>query len=179
MTVRLLSGTLVLLMLVACASRPPAPVPVEPEAQGRVSGELLLDPAAPAAAPAVDEVHESPIQLAGNPNPHYPAQLVAARLAPVAVAVRVVVDAEGKVARVEALNPETDSADPAFFAAVRDALLQWRFEPFRVIQWLPGPDHNGDGEPDGEVAGDMQTRPFRFDMRFRFEVIDGVARVSM
>lgn len=174
------SGLLALLavLLAACAGAP-APPP-EDSASGRVSGELLLDPATPVAGPAVDEVHETPVQLAGNAPPEYPQDLVRLRLPPRSVAVRIFVDRAGKVARVDPL-PAAESpqaGDEPFVAAVRAALQRWRFEPFRVIQWGPGPDHDGDGESDGEVVIGDETRPFRFDMRFRFEVVDGVARVS-
>ena len=161
-------------LLAACASRPPAPA--APPASGRVSGELLIDASTPVAQPAPDEVHEPPMQRADNPLPAYPAELVDARFPPQAVSVRIVVDREGRVARVDPLGEP--APDARFLDAMRQAVLQWRFEPFRVIEWADGPDADGDGEPDGQQVVGEQTRPFRFDMRFRFEVVDGVARVS-
>jgi hypothetical protein len=172
--VRSLIGVAALALLAACAGRPPAPA--EPPASGRVSGELLIDATTPVAEPAPDEVHEPPVQRADNPLPAYPPGLVDARLPPQAVSVRIVVDREGRVARVDPLGEA--APDARFLDAVRQAVLQWRFEPFRVIEWADGPDADGDGEPDGQQVVGEQTRPFRFDMRFRFEVVDGVARVS-
>ncbi|MBK8068783.1 MAG: hypothetical protein IPK27_14495 [Rhodanobacteraceae bacterium] len=164
-----------LAMLAACASQPP--VPPEPAASGRVSGELILDPGTLVAEPEPDEVHEPPMQRAGNLSPVYPAELIAARLPPQSVSVRIVVDREGRVARVDPLEG-AGTPDARFLAAVREAVMRWRFEPFRVIEWADGPDADGNGEPDGQQVVGEQTRPFRFDMRFRFEVVDGVARVS-
>lgn len=170
-------ASLLLAFALAGCATPRPPAPPEPAPRGQVSGEVLVDPAAPAAQPAVDEVHEAPVQHAGNPPPEYPPALLRAGLPPQEVRVRVVVDAQGRVARVDALDDTRPPAD-AFLAAVRAALAHWRFEPFVVIQWGPGPDRDGDGEPEGEQVVGQQARPFRFDMRFRFEVVDGVARVS-
>lgn len=164
-----------LALLAACASQPPAPP--APAASGRVSGELLLAADTPVAQPEPDEVHEPPVQRADNPLPAYPPDLVDARLPPQSVSVRIVVDREGRVARVDPLE-SAGTPDARFLAAVREAVLQWRFEPFLVIEWGDGPDADGDGEPDGQQVVGEQTRPFRFDMRFHFEVVDGVARVS-
>jgi hypothetical protein len=175
---RLAGLSLAVALLSACASVPPPAAPPEPSA--RVSGEVLLDPATPVAEAPEREVFETPQQLAGNPLPEYPAALLGAGLPPQSVSARIVVDGSGRVARVEALPLSTGDtqADPAFFDAVHSALLRWRFEPFRVIRWAQGPDLDGDGESDSETMAGEETRPFRFDMRFHFEVIDGVARVS-
>lgn len=151
-----------------------------PRNSGHVSGEVLLDPAAPAAEASEREVFETPRQLAGNAMPEYPSELVQSGLSAQNVAVRIVVDGKGQVARVEPL-PATDNdtaVDPRFLQAVRSAVMGWRFEPFQVIHWVAGPDLDGDGEPDSETVGSEENRPFRFDMRFRFEVVDGQARVS-
>jgi hypothetical protein len=143
-----------------------------------VSGELLVDPATPADEPEVDEVHEPPMQRAGNEMPHYPADWIAAHLPAQSVSVRIVVDREGKVARVEPIAPLLVGAHAdAFQAATTSAVQAWSFEPFRVIHWVDGPDKNGDGIADSQEVGSMEARPFRFDMRFHFELVDGVPRV--
>lgn len=171
---------LLVFVLASCAHQkvaPPAEVPLN---SGRVSGEVLLDPAAPATEASEREVFETPRQHAGNAMPEYPTELMQSGLPAQAVAVRIVVDGKGQVARVEPLPAAAGDAvaDPRFLHAVRLAVMGWRFEPFQVIHWVPGPDLDGDGEADSETVGSEENRPFRFDMRFRFEVLDGKAKVS-
>ena len=171
--------TLTLLLLGACSSVPPQVAPA-PTSEARVVGEVLLDPAAPPTEAPEREVFEAPEQLPGNAMPIYPAALLTAGLAPHTVSVRIVVNADGSVARVMPL-PDSDDQVPGyqpFFDAVHAAVMQWRFEPFRVVHWAEGPDLDGDGEGDSESVVGEETRPFRFDMRFRFEVVDGKAQVS-
>lgn len=166
-------------LLAACRS--PAPIPQPPAEDthsGRVSGELIVDPAAPASEPEPSEVYEPPTQRSGNVMPAYPADWVQAGLPARTVTVRIVVGRDGQVSKVLPQGDETaDAAELAMRAAVERAVLAWRFEPFRVVQWTDGPDRDGDGLPDSQVAGPAVARPFRFDMRFRFEIVDGKPQV--
>jgi hypothetical protein len=172
---------LALLCLSAGCAHQGLPPTVETAAgSGRVLGDLLLDPAAAVAEPGEREVFEAPRQLAGNAMPKYPPELIQARMPPQSVVARIIVDRTGQVARVEPLPAveAASEADPRFLDAVRTAVMGWRFEPFQVIRWVQGPDLDGDGDADSETVGSVESRPFRFDMRFRFEVVDGKAEVS-
>lgn len=165
------------LLVAACRSPAPAP-PLEETHSGRVSGELVVDPAAPTSEPEPSEVYEPPMQRPGNLMPAYPVDWVQAELPARTVTVRIVVGRDGQVSKVLPQDGETsDPAELAMRAAVERAVLGWRFEPFRVVQWTDGPDQDGDGLPDSQVAGPAEARPFRFDMRFRFEIVDGQPQV--
>jgi hypothetical protein len=171
----------VLLCLSAGCAHQGLPPTVETAAgSGRVFSDVLLDPAAAATEPGEREVFEAPRQLAGNAMPKYPPELIQAKMPPQSVVARIIVDRTGQVVRVESL-PAVEGAgeaDSRFLDAVRTAVMGWRFEPFQVIRWVQGPDLDGDGDSDSETVGSVESRPFRFDMRFRFEVVDGKAEVS-
>ena len=47
-----------------------------------------------------------------------------------------------------------------------------------MIRWRELPDQDGDGLADGEEMVANRALPFRFDMRYRFEVVEGKASVS-
>lgn len=144
----------------------------------RVAGEVLVDPAQLPVYSERDEAEE-PQALVAPAVPLYPAELIAARLPPIAVTVRIVVNPEGRVAEVEALAAEPALAEaPAFVEAIRTAAAQWRYRPYRVIRWRELPDQDGDGLADGEEMVANRALPFRFDMRYRFEVVEGKASVS-
>jgi hypothetical protein len=99
-----------------------------------------------------------------HPAPVYPPALLASCPPPVTMRALLVVGTDGKVDDVR-VTPVPGAA-PAFAAAVRDAALQWRFEPLQIGHWAA--DARGDSHP-----VDVVTKPFSLPYEFRFACRDG------
>ncbi|TCI09192.1 hypothetical protein EZM97_22115 [Dyella soli] len=100
-----------------------------------------------------------------RPAPVYPPELVAARLPPQSLEALLVVDTQGKVREVRIVD-ENDARQRLFARAVREAVLQWTFEPLRASRWaadVNGTPHDVDSE----------AQPFRARYVFRFEWTQG------
>lgn len=169
--------TLSLLLLNACATVPaPTRAPAAPTATGHVDAAVLQAPAADRYAAADGVSYEQPAAFPDNALPDYPPALLAQRLPPQRVAVRIVVDAAGRVVAANRLDAQEQ--DPAFFQAVSDAVMQWRFFPLVEIRR---------GEPASLSIGDVTTRysgqpkalPFHQDYAFRFVQQDGQPSVGL
>ncbi len=113
--------------------------------------------------------HTFGAQPIDNPPPVYPPELVSANLA-ATIHAKVIVDGEGKVTDVRDLDTMGGEHHAAFFAAVRDAVLRWRYTPMTVVQ-----DHE---DAKGNFNTTRTTAPFSLDYAFRFELKDGVPSVS-
>ncbi|HET7269376.1 MAG TPA: energy transducer TonB [Oleiagrimonas sp.] len=88
--------------------------------------------------------------------PVYPPSLVHAGAEPVTVIVRVAIDREGNVTGIQPVIMDKSGVDHArFVAAVRNAVSQWRFYPYRVQTH----------EPDGVVS----QAPMPVTLRYAFE----------
>lgn len=104
--------------------------------------------------------------------PLYPAAMRSACPALEEIDVAVYVDSDGKVSDV--LGVVIDMALPpwdTFFAAVRPAVLQWRFEPLLVAHWAA--DAAGNAH-----AVDGKAYRFTREYSFRFACHDGRTSVS-
>lgn len=102
-----------------------------------------------------------------HPAPAYPAALLDRRLPPQEVEATLVVNEAGKVVEVRiADEAQADASARVFDQAVREATMQWTFEPLRFSQWAA--DANGNSH---EVSS--ETRPFSLDYVFRFAWKDG------
>lgn len=169
-------------LLGACATRPPpvadppraARVEVEWLAPG-VEGSMQLSPGQGVRGGAAEQD-----SLAV---PDYPAQRLADRLGPVRIAAHVVIDTAGRVARAT-LQPESGPDCDAgcqldFERAVEVALPAWRFEPLELLDWIDGPDEDGDGEPDSVQRGVVEVRPYSLRLRIDFVQVDGRPRVEL
>lgn len=104
--------------------------------------------------------------------PVYPPAMLASCPAQEDIEVVVRVDTTGKVGAVygyaiDAFPPPWET----FFAAVRPALMQWRFEPLRVGHWAADAEGNAH-------AVDGAARPFEAMYRFRFVCHAGATSVS-
>lgn len=117
------------LLVAGCSSPQPVKVPLEAQTRfGKLAppasiGRYQLQPGQVAVPPA----------LRKHVPPTYPPQLVRADAAPVTVTVRIVIGRQGNVTGIEPANK--DQADPRharFVAAVKRAVSQWRFYPYRV-----------------------------------------------
>ena len=140
--------------------------------------------AAPARAPTAKsaDMVEVPLPLGETYNggeplsrvmPIYPATMVKACPAQQEIDAVVYVDANGTVSNV--IGAVIDMALPpweTFFAAVRPAMLQWRFEPLRVERWV------------ADAAGNthaVDSKAHRFARRYTFDFTckGGVTHVAV
>lgn len=176
-TVALLAASL----LAACGA-PTRPDLEDPRA-GRV-GVTELDAAVPAEMRLVlaeNESFQPPLPDFDNALPDYPADLLALRLPPRSVCLRLSIDESGAVTEAEPIDQSPDCTvgmdiESAFHAAAAQAAMSWRFEPaFRCI--FP------DGTPPDSACGFDGTlevpQSVSLMYRFVFEQIDGQGRVGI
>lgn len=150
---------LLLLMVCACAGRKPLAPAMRAQgwqAEGQVRQSVEESPQ-DGRYPIVGVRFEPLVADAENASPSYPEHLLSARLPPVTVTVRVIVDSEGAVSHV---LPEMadDSVPQAFIDAVVDAVQRWRFSP--LIRWQDGK---------------AEALPWSEKMTFEFRQINGRA----
>ncbi len=165
----------------ACSA--PTRAPLEDPREGQV-GFAEVDSAVPTEARLVladNESFQPPLPDTGNAAPEYPADLLARRLPPQAVCVRLSIDEHGAVVDTAPVDQGPDCAvgmdmESAFYAAAVDAAMRWRFEPaFRCVF------------PEGSVpdmgcgfAGTQEVpQAVSLVYRFVFEQVDGEGRVRI
>ena len=161
----------------ACAAKKPAEL-ADPDRLGDV-GVLAID-AAPgnSYAVAADENYLYPAPWDDNLPPAYPEGLLAQRLPPARVKVRMIVDEGGRVRETTLLDAPGRN-DPAFFAAVQAALGRWTFMP--LIRLKAARDKTTTLEFHGtrrQFSGDATALPFHQDYEFTFTQRDGIGFVS-
>ncbi|MDR0182769.1 hypothetical protein [Lysobacter arvi] len=120
-------------LLAGCAMQPPVDT-VESAHAGQVGMNEIsaLIPQPSRVELAENESFLMPLEDDANPMPAYPAPWLSKRLPPQAVCVRVGVDRDGSVlSSAPAIAPPNcpEPADPVFFATVREAVTQWRYDP--------------------------------------------------
>lgn len=124
---------LIACMVAACASKSPRELAHDDApADGSVCAEPIAAPtdARYQAMPGVDFAHGTANE--GNALPVYPVELLASRLPPVQVVVRLVVDADGVVDQASVIdNP---GGHQAFADATLSAVRGWTFLPLRRIE---------------------------------------------
>jgi hypothetical protein len=163
--------------LAGCAA-PPARFVLPPSPVGDV-GIIPIEACETDRYPVVsDETYEYPAPWDDNLPPAYPESLLARRLDPVRIQVRMIVDEGGRVTQVGLLEPASD-VDAAFFSEVQRALGSWTFLP--LIRRKPVPNqtttlrYHGTSRQYGGVAVAL---PFHQDYEFWFTQRDGVGYVS-
>lgn len=167
----LLLAALLVSGLAGCATVPAPPPP--PPNEGSASYHRVYD-----AHEAHYQLTPGAVASGGKPServsPIYPPSQLAPCPPSVDVQAQVIVDTTGKASEVRrypaAASTETP-APPAFFDAVRAAVLQWRFEPLQISRWAV----DADG---GEHKIDSEAKPFSLLYAFRFECRSGKATVS-
>lgn len=130
---------------------------------------------------AQNESFQPPLPDAGNAPPDYPEALLAQRLPPQTVCVRLSIDESGTVFDAAPVDQGPDctmgmTVESAFFEAAAHATRQWRFEPaFRCV--FP------EGSPPDSACGFEGTQeipqPVSLTFRFVFEQIDGEGQVKV
>jgi TonB family protein len=110
--------------------------------------------------------------------PEYPGGLLAQRLPPTRVKVRLIVDEGGSVQHATLLD-DGHQNDPAFFAAVQSAVNAWAFTP--LIRRKPVRDVTTTLTYHGltrQFAGVATALPFHQDYEFTFTQRDGIGFVT-
>jgi hypothetical protein len=163
---------LALLPLAACRHAPDRP----PETRdGAVQVRQLPAQADDRYERTEDVAYETPAALADNPMPEYPPALLAERLPERSTRVRLIVDAEGRVAEIRPLDATADTAADSFAASVRAACAQWRFSPLVERTRVPVETTDADGTVWTEYRERRRGLPFHLDYAFRFAQVDGKA----
>lgn len=158
-----------LLGLTGCATAPSVPPPPPPV--GDASWRIVAPPGTTRYQLAMGEVSSgaTPFQRV---TPVYPAAVLLRCPPPREVSALLVVGERGRVEEVRVADEALADADQrAFIAAVRDAALQWEFNPLTINRWAADADGNTH-----VVSSD--TRPFSLTYVFRFACHGGRSQVS-
>lgn len=181
MTCRITWALALTLALTACTT--PTRAPPEDPREGQASF-AEVDSAVPTQTRLVlsaNESYQPPLPDAENAAPQYPPNLLAQRLPPQAVCVRLSIDEHGAVTNTTPVDQGPDcnvgmDVESAFYAAAAEAVMHWRFEPaFRCV--FPE-----DRTPDMACGFDgTQEVPQAVSLvyRFVFEQVDGKGQVRI
>lgn len=176
------AAALVCLLFAAGCSGRRSPDPPEPEAppRGAATFDFMYNGSSVDTAPPEDQELRPPVIAEELALPAYPAQALSGGAGPSTVAVRILVDTEGRVAEV-ANSPRLPSTPgpfaPDFRRAVEDVLAEWRFWPACWRRYEPGEDLDGDGVADYRRVVEERVVTFYLDVRFDFDIVDGQGRV--
>jgi hypothetical protein len=165
----------------ACASTPQRAA--SPTGQVGVSEVDSAVPTETRMTLAQNQTFQAPLPLTGNATPDYPVELLAQRLPPQALCLRVSIDEQGAVSDTVPVAtgpdcPEIERVAPAFFEAAQAAASSWRFDPaFRCI-YPEGttPDPQGGCWGEG-VREEAQAVSLAY--RFVFEQVGGKGTVRL
>ncbi len=152
----------------------PAAAPAE-SPTGAVSVRFLTAGGAPPAPLPAGQRLVAPYVIA-RPLPSYPPEALAAGAPPATVAVRILIDTEGRVSQISdspLAAPTPGRFAAVFRAAVESALAGWEFFPGHIDTVQPGEDADGDGTPDGEKLLQFTPVGVYYDVSFDFRVVDG------
>jgi hypothetical protein len=112
-----------------------------------------------------------------NASPVYPPDQLAKNLPPFVLRVRLLVDESGNVSECLDLGAAAESR-PEFFAAVRGAVLTWRFAPLVKMYGGTGMTHIDDHGTARNFVGRAEALPFHQDYEFEFSQRNGEGIVS-
>lgn len=160
----------IVLIATACRSVPTQAPPPPPS--GEVDAQRIESVASDRYEVAEGATYEQPRAVDTNTMPVYPPALLAQRLPPQSVGVRLVVDPEGRVAEVQALDPD-GSATGGFLASVRASCATWRFSPLTETRAVEVRRRLPDGDLEIEYVPQTRALPFHLDYRFVFRQVDG------
>ncbi|UJB17765.1 MULTISPECIES: hypothetical protein [Lysobacter] len=171
---------LLLVALAGCASAPRSVEPVSDPRSGAVGVRSIdkLMPSDDRMQLADNETFQMPLAEAANAVPVYPAELLAQRLAPQTVCLRVAIGADGRVMDSQPIDDAQAGcaigSDPRFVEAARAAAAQWRFDPaFRCVYPGAKPDEQGC------VTGKEEPVAVSLAFSFVFEQKDGKGAVRV
>jgi hypothetical protein len=165
-----------MLLVTGCAAKKPVEVP-DPR-QGDVAVKQLQPASSDTYAdPAPEEQYDYPVRFGDNAPPNYPDALLAKRLPPLSVKVRLIVDETGCVTESNPLESATP-ADPAFFSAIQAAVRDWKFTPLVRITAGAGRTEIIFQGVKSVYSGKATALPFHQDYEFTFTQRDGKGFVS-
>ena len=155
----------------------------EPDSSRRpeVAFQFLQDPHRVTPHLAEGEEFMAPFPL-DTPLPQYPQGAHADVSAPTILTVRIVVGEDGTVREVlESPLPGTSGGDmeASFRVAVDEAVRRWTFVPAAIRRLEPGEDADHDSQPDYTIVLDSTRVPVYLDVRFKFEIVEGIGRVRI
>lgn len=144
---------------------------------GQVEASLLEASAAERYQHVEGVSFEQPTAFPENSVPTYPAAELRYRLAPVKVAVRVVVNAEGLVSSVEPLGQSSEHRE--FLQSVQEAVQTWRYYP--LVKTVLGTERTKIrvGDATTTYNGVATALPFHQDYAFTFSQLDGRPHVDV
>ena len=160
--------------------------PVEPPSpgisrEGQVGFEMVGDLKPTVPVIEADQEYNAAYAMGSNDLPVYPEDLLRHNLARQEIVVRVIIDTEGRVARLEE-SPVPSKGEPAYRAdfvrAVEAAVKSWQFAPASIRSFGPGPDDDGDGKGDYTILKSATALTSYHDLRFFFEVKNGQGVVT-
>lgn len=165
----------------ACATAPPRAAP--PSGQVGVSEVDAAVPAEARMTLAPNETFQAPLPATGNAIPDYPPELLAQRLPPQALCLRVSIDTQGAVSDTEPVAtgpdcPEIERTAPAFYDAAQAAASSWRFDPAFRCLYPEGTTPDPQGGCWGEGVRE-ESQAVSLVYRFVFEQVDGKGRVRL
>ena len=173
---------MLLLALAGCSTTPVADTSTAPPRKGEVGVEDLTATLAPSAriTLADNENFLPPLPEPGNPSPAYPSELLARRLPPQTVCLRVSISEDGAVTSSAPLVQPPDCAEPdsaaqPFLAVAQSTVAGWRYDPAVRCVFEHGP------KPDYPTCVDARETPQAVSLtyRFVFEQQDGRGSVRM
>jgi hypothetical protein len=161
--------------LAGCKTQPP----VEPEMRsGYVGATVVETENTEHYEIKSDSYYDYPVQAQSNAMPVYPDELLAARLPPVRVKVRVIVSEAGFVSQCSPIDP-AGAVDPRFVAAIQDVVRGWRYMPLVLIKRGPAKTSIIAHGNKTTYEGTATALPFHEDYEFTFRQSDGKGSASM
>jgi len=110
----------------------------------------------------------------GNAPPVYPSSLLTRHVPSTLVKVRLRIESDGAVFKVDPLEPPATAVQRAFVEAVRDACWSWKYSPLIRMDLNRGETVRVDGNGSStEFRGHPTALPFHVDYAFTFSSRDG------
>jgi hypothetical protein len=163
-------------VLAGCRTQPP----LEPDVRSGIVGANAIETegAQQYSPEEADSYYDYPIAAPSNALPVYPEGMLAARLPPVRIKVRLIVDEQGVVSQCSPIDP-SDAVHPEFVAAIQDAVRGWRFMPLVSIK--RGTEQTSVAAHGHRTIypGRATALPFHEDYEFTFTQRDGKGDASM
>ncbi len=162
--------------LFACASAPPK------QTMSKLQGSVDVHELKAAESERYDHAghvdYIQPLAYPENVSPAYPPDLLARRLPPIIVTVRLIVDTNGAVTEVRPLDAIEAPEQDRFFGAISAACRQWKFSALIRLDLDAGPTTVIEDGESVVYSGQPKALPFHRDYAFGFSQRDGKPQVD-